>query len=547
MFFLSIALILRVLLAYHFRIDSDEPQHLHVVWAWTQGFLPYRDIFDNHMPVFQVLSVPLFRLLGIRADIVLPMRLAMIPLFAATIWCVWKIAASIFSLRIALWTALLATFIPPFFLKSVEYRPDELWTAVWLMVLTVLVGGRVTASRAFTAGLLLGVAFSVSMKTILMAVSLGLGCTGTVLALRFGGHRIEGRRLMLYAGAASLGMIMIPAVAVLFFVSHGAGPQMLACVISHNILAQVVHRSWLMQRAARWLGFLPIELFGVWLIWRWRQTIALRSRLTLIFMVGAFYYNTFVSFWPLREPQTRLPFFPVMAIIVAPCLLWFADVVSKRTRIFLFILPALIVAAEIALIYRQGSPFVNNTTDKIRLIANVLRLTDESDYVMDSKGETIYRRRPIYFVLDGITKWRMRSHLIHDDIPERLIETRTPLAVTIGRMPRADIAFTTSNYLPVAFRLCTLGKTVRWGDEQAESTRFEVAISGRYTLVNACGKIAGVLDGAEFDGPRELLAGSHTFRQTAGAGRTVLIWAPAIERGYSPFAQIEPDKMGPQD
>lgn len=547
MLFLSIALVLRVLLSYHFRIDSDEPQHLHVVWGWAHGFLPYRDIFDNHMPAFQALSVPLFRLLGVRADIVLPMRLAMIPLFATTIWCVWKITASIFSPRIALWTALLATLFPPFFLKSVEYRPDELWIAVWLMVLTVLVTGRATVARAFTAGLLLGAAFSVSMKTTLMAVALGLACTGTLLALRFGGYRIEGRRLISYFGAALLGIITMPALAVLFFISHRAGPQMLACVISHNILPHLARRWWLMQRAACWLAFIPFELFGVWLIWRWRETIALRPRLTLIFLAGAFYYSTFVSFWPLRQPQTLLPFFPVMVIVVAPCLLWFLDVVSKRTRMVWFILPALIVATEIVLIDRNGSPFANNTTDKIALIANVLRLTNESDYVMDSKGETIYRRRPIYYTLDGITRWRMHDHLIRDDIRERLIETRTALAVTIGRMPEADVAFVTSNYLPVAFRLRALGKTVRSENEQADSTSFKVAISGRYTLANASGKIAGLLDGTEFDGPRELLAGSHTFRQTTGSGRTALIWARAIERGYSPFAQVEPDKMGPQD
>ena len=547
MLFLSIALVLRVLLAYHFRIDSDEPEPLHVVWAWTQGLLLYRDIFDNHMPVFQALSAPLFHLLGVRADIVLPMRLAMIPLFAGTIWCVWKISVSIFSPRIALWTALLAAFIPPFFLTSVEYRADDLWTALWLTVLTVLVAGRATVGRAFTAGLLLGLAFTVSMKTSLMALSLGLAWLGTVLALWFAGCRIEARRFILYAVAALLGMITMPGIVVLFFVSHGVGPQMFYCVISHNILSRVADRSWLMKSATRWLALLPIELFGVWLIWRWRETIALRSRFTFIFMAGAFYYSTFLFLWPLREPQTRLPFYPVMAIIVAPCLLWFADPLLKRTHVFSFILPALIVAVEIALIDRAGSPFTNNTTDKIGLIANVLTLTDESDYVMDSKGETIYRRRPIYYMLDRITKRRMHRHLIRDDIPDRLIETRTALIATTPRLPRRDVAFITNNYLPIAFRLRALGKTVRSGDEKWESTRFDVVVPGRYTLVCASGKTAGLLDGTEFDGPRELTAGSHTFRQTAGAGRTVLIWARAIERGYSPFAEIEPDKMTQQD
>src|SRR5437667_9884032 len=120
------------------------------------------------MPVFQALSAPLFHLLGVRADIVLPMRLAMIALFAATIWCVWKISVSIFSPRIALWTALLAAFIPPFFLTSVEYRADDLRTALRRAVLTALAAGRATVGRAFPAALLLGLAFTVSIGTSVM-------------------------------------------------------------------------------------------------------------------------------------------------------------------------------------------------------------------------------------------------------------------------------------------------------------------------------------------------------------------------------------------
>lgn len=53
---LVLGLALRVLMAWRFRVDSDEPQHLHVVWAWTHGLLPYRDVFDNHMPLFHLLS-----------------------------------------------------------------------------------------------------------------------------------------------------------------------------------------------------------------------------------------------------------------------------------------------------------------------------------------------------------------------------------------------------------------------------------------------------------------------------------------------------------
>src|SRR6202035_5782726 len=62
--------------------DSDEPQHLHVVWAWASGLLPYKDVFDNHAPLFQAMSAPLFSLLGERADIVAAMRWTMLPIAA---------------------------------------------------------------------------------------------------------------------------------------------------------------------------------------------------------------------------------------------------------------------------------------------------------------------------------------------------------------------------------------------------------------------------------------------------------------------------------
>src|SRR5438132_6772311 len=64
-------LAMRVLYACHYRIDSDEPQHLHVVWGWANGQLPYLNFFDNHAPLFHILCAPLFTLLGERADIII--------------------------------------------------------------------------------------------------------------------------------------------------------------------------------------------------------------------------------------------------------------------------------------------------------------------------------------------------------------------------------------------------------------------------------------------------------------------------------------------
>jgi hypothetical protein len=381
-----------------------------------------------------------------------------------------------------------------------------------------------------------------------MAVSLMLACIGILLILRRAGEPIGSPQLLKYLGAAMLGVIVVPTLVFLFFVSHGAGPQMLYCVIPHNILPGVISTPKLLKSAARWLALLPVGFLGIWIIWRSRATLVIRLRLALIFLAGAFYYTTFVSFWPIHEAETYLPFFPVIAIVVAPSVLWLAAFVSTRARLSPFILPALIVAVEILLIFWNESPFVDKTADKIGMIAHALKLTDESEYVMSNKGETIYRRRPFYYVLDRITKERIYRKLIRDEIPERLIETRAPLATTTPQTPEEDIVFIKANYLPIAFRLSALGKIVRPEDEPAnESTTFEVVVPSRYTLVCASGKIAGILDGTPLKGSRELGAGRHVFRQTAGTGRVALVWAQAIERGYSPFAVIKTDYWTEQD
>src|SRR5512144_27287 len=89
-------LALRIWLAFTLRVNSDEPQHLHTVWCWTQGLLPYRDVFDNHAPLFHLLYAPLLAALGERADIVPIMRLAVIPWYALAVWLTYRLGGVLY-------------------------------------------------------------------------------------------------------------------------------------------------------------------------------------------------------------------------------------------------------------------------------------------------------------------------------------------------------------------------------------------------------------------------------------------------------------------
>ena len=124
-----------------FRWDSDEPQHLHVVWAWAKGLLPYRDVFDNHSPLFHWLCSPVFVWLGERPDIVIPMRWLMVPLFLISLWCVYMLGATVFWPRVGLWAAISTGLLPKYTLLASEFRTDNLWTTLWLVTLVVLLTG----------------------------------------------------------------------------------------------------------------------------------------------------------------------------------------------------------------------------------------------------------------------------------------------------------------------------------------------------------------------------------------------------------------------
>ena len=122
---LALQFAVRIAYDLRLRVDTDEPQHLHVAWAWTKGLLPYRDVFDNHTPLFHMLSAPLVALIGETPRILVLMRLAMIPFFAATLLGSFLIGRRLFGRRAGLWSAILCGLCPTFFFKSLSIAPTS--------------------------------------------------------------------------------------------------------------------------------------------------------------------------------------------------------------------------------------------------------------------------------------------------------------------------------------------------------------------------------------------------------------------------------------
>jgi hypothetical protein len=536
-------LVLKIFYAFDYRIDSDEPQHLHVVWGWTQHMIPYRDYFDNHSPLFQMLCAPLFAALGTRADIIVPMRLAMIPVFVLSVYFVGRIAGILVSPRAGLWAAVLAAVWPRFFFVTTEFRPDDLWALLWLAVLFSAISGALTLRRAFIIGLLSGATLCVSAKTVLLLVSMAAGTIMILILQSRMGQKIVWLRLLQLSGVMVAGAVILPAMFSLFFALHGAFGQMYYCVITHNILPATSTAARSLWWLPKCVGFLAIPVgIGVYLFRRSTGN-ARRVAALWIWFVTCFFYATLKACWPFTTSEDYVVSDPLFmgalaALVVSLPKIWPPVFASLRLALLLSF-----TLLGLGFILKSDSPFENRTKNKISMVATALRLTEPSDYVMDSKGETIYRRRPFYYVLEGLTGRRMKAGLIPDTIPERLVETETPLA-TVRRMPSAAAEFIRKNYLPIAFRLSVLGKILTRADEKFG---FDIAVPNLYSIVTEFGTLEGTLDGKSISGPVRIEPGYHEIRRSNGSGRLALLWARAAEKGYDPFSSVLPDVWTDQD
>ncbi len=536
--FVVFLLALKVWCILRYRFDSDEPQHLHVVWGWTRGLVQYRDLFDNHMPLFQMLCAPLLGLMGEHARDLYWMRGLMLPLYFVSLWATYRIGEKIFSRRVGIWSAVLLAGYSNYHLCTTEFRTDDLWAALWLLGLLFLVSGPFEIRRALVSGLIFGLCFGVSMKTTLMFLTI---VTATVMAASVMGWSKLGlhRREIAKSVAAFLGaMVIVPAIIFAFFAAKGIWPQMRYCVFEHNFVA---HRTSL--RTPLHLLILPVALpllvYGTRKVFRnWLRSPGAFRQLFLLFAAGA-YILLLHSLWGHITRQDYLPFYPLIALIAGAALCAIPSFrltpkafASGASRISV---PAFAAIFILAFSLGPHIPRTNGAAREIQIVREVLRITKPDDYVLDRKGEAVFRRRPVYYVLEGLTRERINRHLMVDDTVQRCVETRTCVVVTGSHFLKPDQHFINGNYLSGHGRIRVAGYLLP--PAVNAEVEFNVAIPADYVLIAPEGKVSGLLDDTAYDQARFLAAGKHHFRLTSPAQRLAIVWAPAVERKFSPFAR----------
>lgn len=517
--FIAALLALRGLYLFTHGVDSDEPQNLHVVYRWWQGALPYRDQFDNHTPLLHWLFLPFAALVGENANVVVLARMALVPISFGAVALFFLLARRIFSRPVALWSVALTLALADWSLKSIEFRPDVLWMFFWFAALLLLVRPtRVPGAGAFfLAGVLLGASAAASVKTVFLLPALAIGWAGAWLLSPTFRAWYPWPAILRCGLAGAAGFAVVPGIVAAAFASQGALDEMAFCVYAINRDPLLTPRSWLFLA-----GLPPAIAVAAWLM---RAGGARDLYRGAVFLAAAAYALTIVAFgpWESLAKQTFLPAYPLL--LAAACHLVFTTRPWREGQV-----AALGGAACVGLAVAMmiGSPpFRDGTAPQRALLQAVLDHTPPGEPLMDMKGETVFRRRPVYLVYVGNTRREMEAGNLLAPEPAELTATRTAFAIErTSSFPAPMRDFLRKNYLSTAggnlraagVLLKPSWEAGRWID------RVAIAIPGDYVIT----------DGKTILGKRTVPdAAVQTFEFPDRQPR-YLFWKAAWEAGLRP-------------
>ena len=467
------ALAMRIWMMIAWRVDSDEPQHLHVAWVWSQGLVPYRDLFDNHVPLLHLLFAPVMTWMPETSAVFPLMRLAIAPFAIGAAVLLFAIARPVTGTRTAAIAAIAFSAVPPWLPKSVEFRNDTLWVFFWLAAVLFI-----SRRKPFLAGFAIGLALLASVKTLPLLLAHALALATTRDSPRDIAHALIGMAIPIAALSAPMA-------------AAGVLDDMLYRSLVFNTLLPI-------DTLRRFSGAIVFAIVAL-LVFRKRRSA---PHLSLF----AFWYTLVIlTLWPIVTPRDFLPLAPLAALAVVrrwPSPHWIA------------------VAMVATLLYGRVWKPVERSREQF--VDAVAQLTSPHEYVFDLKGDAIFRRRPVPAVYEQVNRALTANGTVRDLGPEAIVANGCCVAIDdTPHLPARTRAFLAQHFIDTGpLRVC--GTVVR-------GNTFDIAVPQHYAVVTRDRSRVSI-DGVPYRGARYLAAGRHTI--TGMNGPVTVIWrrVPLVEQ-----------------
>jgi hypothetical protein len=383
----AIVLYLLYLVSLNKRFDHDEFEHIHSAWYIAQGFVPYKDFFQNHNPLLWFLIAPVIALAGDNALLPIYFRIAMLAVSLCIAASAAGIALQITSrIEAGLYCIILLLSTILFVEKSVELRPDVPMTLFETLSAYFLVRYFDTARSRdmYFSGISASIAYLFLQKAIFLYGALSLLII--IMALR---KDVPKRSVLYFFLILSAG----PALSFLYAASQGALSDYYLNGYLLNISKLYSFSPWLFLKIS-WNknpGFWCLAgagfLYGIYSI-KVDKKFGFISMLSILLLLPVFFNK-------LPWKQYYMPALTFFSITGACFLTRLLEKVGAGLILGSILMAVIIFNPIMSLIeYNKES----NNNSQIKLIDYVMRNTKRDDLVYDGDCQfNLFRKDLHYF------------------------------------------------------------------------------------------------------------------------------------------------------
>ncbi len=432
------------------------------------GYLPYRDFWTNHSPLFIYLLKPLVALYDENLSLFTVARLLQYTVNLGLFGLLGALAARQRSWTVGLFAVLVLSVNLTVFMATVTLRHDSL-TIICELIALGLLGRGITSGRSrdvLAAGVALGLALAFSPKGLFGLSGLVIACLVHHVSASPGA---EWRQAIIRSGR-HIGLLLMGSlgtfgIAVGYLLPFHVWPLMLDRVFMESLLSP--------ERFSPLAGYLLREIKRepiAWLImvgglgaaarqW-WVEPVRREAADTLLLVAGLWFGVAYLFLMSSPYRQSALPFVAIGSIFGGRLVgMGEAQVTGATSKVKmvawaagLIVLVSWVPVGSAWSIFQDHPPFRPMNAKQHQVIQYVLSVTGPEDAVFDADAACVFRPQASYYgSLMATIRMRIQRGELDFDIPERCERHLCKVVITgskIARLPKKVQTWIRDNYIP---------------------------------------------------------------------------------------------------